>query len=219
MRQRPWKPRSRLRTIIRRSSAVWWTAALALGAATASIASSNLGRAARAADAWGTAQRVWVLHHSVTAGSVLRRGDVALERRPRGVVPVGALGASTSPVGRAAQVRLAAGEVVLANRIAGRGAFGLAAMLDGAHRAIALKNDDSMPALRPGDRVDVLATFDVGDAGEDEAAAEPSFAVASNAEVLAVTARTITVSVTNREAPRVAFALARAAVTVSLRGG
>ena len=217
MRQRQWKPRSRLRRALRRSSVVWWTAALVLGALTASITATSIGRATAAANAWGTSQRVWVVQRSVGAGDVVGAPDVTLARRPTGVIPRGALDAPTSPVGHAARVRLAVGEVVLADRITGRA--GLAAMLDRGRRAIALKNDESMPALQPGDRVDVLATFDVGDAAEGDASAAPTFAVASDAEVLSVSPRTVTLAVTSREAPRVAFALARAAVAVSLRGG
>jgi hypothetical protein len=87
-------------------------------------------------------------------------------------------------------------------------------MVPPGHRAVAVPNDEHMPVVRVGDRVDVLATFDV-EGGDTE----PSVAVAAGAEVLMVTARALTLAVATSDAPRVAFALARGAVTVALRGG
>lgn len=214
MQQRRWKPRGRLRRVLRRSSLAWWGAALLLGYVTASLVSSNLADASRAADKWGSERRVWVVQRPVPAGAVLLVGDARLERWPKGVIPKGALDGSTSPLGEATRVALLPGEVVATERLAGRGAHGLAALITAGHRAIAVRNDESMPTVRAGDRVDIIATFDV-----EDGSTEPSIAVASNAEVLTVSPRTITVAVTSREAPRVAFALARAAVTLSLRGG
>jgi Flp pilus assembly protein CpaB len=135
------------------------------------------------------------------------------------VVPAGAVDAATSPVGEATRVTLAVGEVVLTARLAGRGAHGIAAMVAPGYRAIALPNDEHTPVAQVGDRVDVIATFDVGNDVETDSAAAPSVAIASGAEVLAVAPRTLTVAVAVDDAPRVAFALAKGAVTVVLRGG
>ncbi len=221
MRNTQWKRRGRLRRLARRSSVVWWTAAVVLGLITATVMNAAIRRSTDAADSWGTDRRVWVVRHEVRAGDVLVDGDVTLTRRPKGLVPSGALDAESSPIGEATRIDLMPGEVVLTRRLAGRGAHGVAALVTSGRRAIALKNDETMPLLRVGDRVDVLATFDVADdIGSAEAATTaPSFAVATGAEVLTVSARTVTISVDSREAPRVAFALARAAVTVALRGG
>ncbi len=218
MKQRQWKPRSKFRRVLRRSSVVWWAAALVLGATTTSMMTANISRATRAADGWGSSRQVWVVRHHVAAGTVIGVDDMSLARRPKRLVPVGALDAGRSPVGQAARVELSVGEVVLRDRLSRSGAVGVAAMVDNGRRAIAMKNDESMPSLHAGDRVDILATFDVGDSVEEAPSTAPSFAVATNASVLAVSSRTITLSVTTREAPRLAFALARAAVTVSLRG-
>jgi hypothetical protein len=67
--------------------------------------------------------------------------------------------------------------------------------------------------VRAGDEVDVLATFDplVTPAGED-----PTVTVARAATVVAVRSRAITVAVTEVEAPRVAFALSQATLTLAL---
>lgn len=202
---------------IGRSSVVWWTITAALGLLTASVVGSAIGRATQAADAWGTDTAVWVVRHAVEAGGVIAKRDVALTTRPRAVVPEGALDGTASPIGEASRVAISVGEVVLTNRLAGHGAAGVAAMVPPGFRAVAIPHDDAMPRLAAGDRVDVLATFDVGD-GVGEATTEPSFAVASDAEVLQVTDAAVTVAVEARHAPRVAFALAKAAVTLVLRG-
>lgn len=221
MSTKKWRPRGRLRRIARRSAVTWWAAAITLGVITASVTNSALQRSVAEADAWGTKRRVWVVEREVDAGAVIGATDVELVQRPKGVVPFGALDGESSPIGEATRVALARGEVVLVQRLAGRGAHGLAALVPPGRRAIALRNDETLPSVRPGDRVDVIATFDVADAaeGSPDTSAAPSFAVASDAEVLSVSPRTITIAVAQREASRVAFALARAAVTVALRGG
>lgn len=220
--RRAWKPRGRAWRVVRRSAVAWWVVTIALGLITASVVGSAVGRATRAADDWGSSRSVWVVRRAVAAGDVFAPADVRLAHRPRGVVPEGALDATATPVGEATRVSVTPGEVVLTERLAGRGVHGVAAMVPAGFRAVALKNDDTMPLVRPGDRVDVLATFDVGDElggpPSSDGGGAPSFAVASNAEVLSVTAGAITLAVNVREAPRVAFALAKAAVTLALRG-
>jgi Flp pilus assembly protein CpaB len=199
---------------------LWWAAAISLGLFTASVVGSSVGRTTRAANEWGSARSVWIVRRPVQPGDVFERGDVALTHRPRAVVPRGALDATSSPVGEATRVSVQPGEVVLTDRLAGRGAHGVAAMVAPGFRAVVLKNDDAMPVLRQGDRVDVLATFDVGDelGASTDGAAAPSFAVAADAEVLTVSPRAVTLAVQASDAPRVAFALAKAALTVVLRG-
>jgi Flp pilus assembly protein CpaB len=80
-------------------------------------------------------------------------------------------------------------------------------------------------ALERGHRVDVLATFDTGvpepvavattEADDGQA---PTFPVAAGALVLDVGTESVTIAVRPREAPRVAFALARGTVTLALTG-
>ncbi|MEY2470676.1 MAG: pilus assembly protein CpaB [Actinomycetota bacterium] len=213
-----WKPRRGIVVAVRRSAALWWTLTLAMAVLTATVVGSSVGRATRGAHAWGAERTVWVVQRAVEAGEEIASGSVRRTRLPNGVIPDGALGAAISPVGDAARVALASGEVVLTARLARRGARGVAAMLAPGTRAIALPNDEHTPSLRVGDRVDVIATFDVGDDLETAQGA-PAVAVATNAEVLAVAARTLTVAVDSDDAARVAFALAKGAVAVALRGG
>jgi hypothetical protein len=65
-----------------------------------------------------------------------------------------------------------------------------------------------------GDHVDVLATFDETAAGDGA----PTFAVALDAVVVHVGHDAVTVAVTERAAPRVAYALAAGAVVLVLNG-
>lgn len=214
---KPW-PYGRTWRRIRRSSIAWWAITIALGLITASVVGSSIGRATQAAQAWGTNASVWIVRHVVDAGDVITARDVQLTHRPRGVVPEGALDGAASPVGEATRIALVVGEIVLTERLAGHGTSGVAAMVAPGYRAIAIPAADALPRIAPGDRVDVLATFDVGDAEGGVATTEPSFAVASDAEVLAVSSQAITVAVEARHAARVAFALAKAAVTLVVRG-
>jgi Flp pilus assembly protein CpaB len=200
---------------LRRSAALWWAVSIAFGVITAAVVSTSVGRATSAAAAWGSERSVWIVRRPVVAGDVIGALAVRRTRLPRGVVPEGALDGASSPVGEATRVGLVRGEVVVTARLAGRGAHGVAAMVAAGHRAVAVPNDDHMPAVRVGDRVDVLVTFDVSDDTDGEA---PSFAVAAGAEVLAVTPRALTLAVRAEDAPRVAFALAKGAITVAVRG-
>jgi hypothetical protein len=68
--------------------------------------------------------------------------------------------------------------------------------------------------LEVGDRVDVLATFDPGVAGDGT----PTFAVATGAVVVHVGRDAATVAVSQAAAPRVAYALAAGTVTLVLSG-
>ena len=218
--------RARAWRVVRRSPLLWWTAAALLGALTAVVVAQSLGRVQAESARWGTPTPVWVMRRAVPAGVPLEDGDAILERRPRGLVPTGALGAGDPPFGRAPRIELSAGEVVIATRLAGGGATGLAAAIPAGRLGVGIPGGAGMPPVRAGDRVDVLATFDVGgDAsgaaaggGADGEGGPPSFAVALDGEVLAVSATTITVAVDSVDAPRVAFAVARGAVTLALRG-
>ncbi|MDP9070437.1 MAG: hypothetical protein M3N68_03965, partial [Actinomycetota bacterium] len=113
--------------------------------------------------------------------------------------------------GHATLVPLAAGEVLLEAKLAPWGTRGLAALVPPGRRALAVPVERGRLPLRAGDRVDVLATFEVA-----EDAGEPTFPVATSALVVDVADEAVTVAVSPDEAPRVAFAIARATVTLAL---
>ena len=111
------------------------------------------------------------------------------------------------PDGQVVSQAVLAGEPVVEARLGGD------RLVPPGSRALALPTGPGALGVRPGDRVDLLATFDplVAPAGED-----PTVTVARAATVVAVRTRSITVAVTAAEAPRVAFALSQATITLAL---
>lgn len=224
----------RLRTGLRRSSLLFWSATLAVAGATGLFVSHQVGEASARAARLGGLRDVPVAARPLAAGRVLRPADVEVRRLPAAAVPEGAL--ARSPAGRPTLVPLAAGEVLLAAKLAPDGVRGLAALLPAGMRALAVPVDAAALALERGHHVDVLATFDVevgegGTAGTGEGddegdgdpsaarAGAPTFPVATDAMVLDAGEESVTIAVSPDEAPRVAFAIARGTVTLALTGG
>jgi Flp pilus assembly protein CpaB len=226
---------------LRRSPLPFWALSVALALGTGLAVTHLVGEASARAARLGGLVDVPVAAHPVDAGVVLRARDVTRRRLPADAVPEGPL--AEAPVGRAAVVPLAAGEVLLAAKLAPDGLRGVAALVPPGDRALAVPRDRGSLALRPGHRVDVLATFDVAGAGPTGGpaaaaagsaqgsaatgagpvpgqadAGAPTFAVATGALVVDVGADAVTVAVRPEEAPRVAFALARGTVTLALAG-
>jgi Flp pilus assembly protein CpaB len=189
---------------------MYWVAAFVLAALTAVVVSGLVGRASAAAAPYGSVRSVPVVVRPVAAGEVVRPADVSSRRVPAAFVPAGAVGR----VGRVAVVPLGRGEVLLASKLAGAGEKGVAALLPDGAKALAVPVGPGMPPLERGNRVDVLASFEVADAPPGT---EPTFPVAVNAVVLAVDPDTaVTLAVSPTESPRVAFAIAKATVTLAL---
>lgn len=196
----------------RRSLALRWL----LVAAAASLAAAEVARAGAAVDAardrWGEAVPVAVARRDLAAGDVVGPDDVAVERRPRAVVPDGAL--AEAPVGRAVTAPVLAGEPLVDARLAPDGLTGPAALVPAGWRAVAVPAGDAglaapAPPLAVGDRVDVLGPgFVDGDAG----------VVAEGAVVVHVGEAAVTVAVPAADADDVAAAIATATATLALRG-
>ncbi|HUP70384.1 MAG TPA: Flp pilus assembly protein CpaB [Acidimicrobiales bacterium] len=226
----------RLRMGLRRSSLLFWSTTLAVAGATGLFVSHQVGEASARAARLGGLRYVPVAARPIAAGRVLRPADVEVRRLPAAAVPDGAV--ARSPAGRPTLVPLAAGEVLLAAKLAPDGVRGLAALLPAGMRALAVPVDPAGLALERGHHVDVLATFDVdvgaggyagdsGDAGSVSGgdsepstggAGAPTFAVATDALVLDAGEESVTIAVSSHEAPRVAFAIARGTVTLALTG-
>lgn len=204
---RPLRPPARRHWRIRRPLPHWGVAVL-LALATAALVADVAGGAAEAAARWSPGPPVLVVRAPVAAGATLTAADVERRRLPAAAVPGGAL--AELPTGAAATIALHPGEVVLRDRV--RGTSPVAARLPAGSRGVALPNDTALP-LRVGDRVDVLATFEV-----DAAGAPPTFAVAQDALVVHVGADAVTVAVPGASAPKVAYAVAAGAVTLALGG-
>jgi pilus assembly protein CpaB len=200
----------RLRRLAR-SPFAYWAAVVALAAFTASTIAGQMDRAGAQVARYGRLRPVVTAARPVEVGAVLRSADVVVSSMPAAFLPEGALGATGDVVGRTVVVPLFRGTPVVAGQLAPDGLEGLAALLPAGGRAVAVPTGPASVALRRGDRVDVLATFDPPPAGED-----PTFPVAEAALVLDAGPEAVTVAVAPQEAVRLAYAVAAGVVTLVL---
>jgi Flp pilus assembly protein CpaB len=206
----------RRRRLFRRSPLPFWVLTLGLAAGTGLFVARLVDEASAAATRYGRLRAVPVVVRPVQAGQVVGPADVARRSVPAAFVPAGEV--TGDAAGRVALVPLVPGEVLLQARLAPWGLRGAAALLPPGTRALAVPaGPGGRPPLQPGDRVDVLATFEHGEAE----GARPTFAVASGALVVHVDDddETVTVAVPAGDAPRLAFALTAASVTLALSAG
>lgn len=182
------------------------SAAAALGAAAAlAVASLQVDADRRA---WGTMAEAVVVRQPVAAGSVVDAADVAVEPRPQGVVPHGAATEVDAVVGSATRTALVPGEVVVAERLAGRGMAGTAAVVPAGRRALAVPHDLAALPLQIGDRVDLVGGGAPWGGG----------LLAQRAVVVGVGDAGVVVAVTDEEVVAVAGGLGVGEVVVALRG-
>ena len=200
----------RLRRLARTPLA-YWVAVVALAAFTASTIAGQVNRAGVQAAQYGRLRPVATAARAVEVGSVLRASDVMVRPMPASYLPEGALTKTDDVVGRTVVVPLFRGSAVVAAQLAPDGLEGVAALLPAGARAVAVPTGPATVALRRGDRVDVLATFDPPPAGE-----EPTFPVAEAALVVDVGPEAVAVAVAPAEAVRVAYAVAAGVVTLVL---
>ncbi len=194
----------------------------ALAAATALTVVSLVDAAGAARDRWGDTRPVVVARRDLAPGDVLDAGAVEARDLPVAVVAEAAL--AEAPAGAVVRQPIAAGEPLVAGRLAPAGLTGAAALVPPGERAMAVP---AGPAGRPpvavGDRVDVMAVVPAGtlplaaDAGPGASGA--AFALVDQALVVDVTDEAVTVTVPVADAPRVAWALAGASVVIALAGG
>ncbi|HSH59019.1 MAG TPA: Flp pilus assembly protein CpaB [Acidimicrobiales bacterium] len=188
---------------------LFWLFAVSLALITGLTVARLLAETASRAERLGGLRDVRVTTRNILAGHRLGAGDVVVRRLPAALLPEGSVAAS--PAGHTALVPMAPGEVVLEAKLAPWGVEGVAALVPPGRRALAVPVVKGGLALRPGNHVDVLATFETV-----EGDTEPTFAVASTAQVLDVAEESVTVAVTPEEAARVALALSRGTVTLAL---
>jgi pilus assembly protein CpaB len=203
----------RLRRLTR-SPLAYWVLVGCLALFTGLTASRLVSSAQARAAVYGPLRPVLVASRPVETGSVLRAGDVAVRSLPASFLPEGHLDSAGAAVGRTVVVPLFAGLPVVAANLAPDGLTGLAALLPPGTQAVAVPTGPGSVAVRRGDVVDVLATFDPTPAGE-----EPTFPVARAALVVDVGPEAVAVAVEPEAAKRVAFAVARGTVAVSVMGG
>jgi Flp pilus assembly protein CpaB len=200
----------------RRSPTAWWSAAAAVAvlAATRLSAIDDEAEARRAA--WGEAVTVAVAARDLAAGDVIGPGDVVVDEWPRAMVPDRAV--EEPPIGRTVAAPIVVGEAVVSDRVAPEGLSDVAALLPPGWRAVAVPSASGgfgadAPPLALGDRVDVLATFEVLDVDSP-----PTETVAEGALVVDVGETNVTVAVPAADAERVANAATTGTVTLTLAG-
>jgi len=206
--------RSRLRGRLRRRPLAYWMVA-ATAATVAGILTANVVRSATAErDRLGSLRPVLVATRSLPVGHRLQTDDTERRRLPAAALPDGAL--DSTGTGAVLAVPVGRGEVLTGMKLAPAGLGPVAGLLPAGTRGLAVPDGASGLRLAPGDVVDVLATFPPETAG----GGDPTFAVATDAVIVDVTDEDgwVTVAVPERDAPRVAFALAQGLVTLALSG-
>ncbi|MGV3758399.1 MAG: SAF domain-containing protein [Actinomycetota bacterium] len=210
-------PRRRLRPLLalRRHPRAWWLVTGAAALTAGLLASSVVGRAEAARQAWGETAEVVVATRDLSPGDRLDAGALAIERRPLATVPGSAL--TELPEGRVAAAAIVEGEVVVAERLAGEGLDGVPALLPPGTRAVAIPADPSLtPPVDVGDRVDLVVALAALPEGS---ASPPGFTLVADALVVAVTESAVSIAVSRDDTSRVAVALGAGSVTLALAGG
>ena len=207
--------RRRLRRA-RRSPALWWSAAAAVAVIAAVRISAIEAEAEARRDAWGTPVEVVIATRELATGDTVTADDVTTVAWPEALVAGRVV--ADEPLGRLVTAPILAGEALVAGRLAPHGVSEVAARIPDGHRAVAVPVGAGgfgydAPPLAVGDRVDLLATFDVLDGD-----APPTAPVAESALVVAVDDAAVTVAVPRADAAPVAFATARGTVTLALVG-
>lgn len=196
------------RLLAARSAIPYWVAVAALALSTGAMVARLVQRSAAAERRLGATRQVVVTTRPLAAGRAVSSSAIRLETRPRSFVPRGAL--TRLPDGITVVGPVEQGEILTAARLDHR-----RTTLAEGRSALAVPVGDGAPAVRPGERVDVFATFDPSLAPRDDG---PTSLVATHATVVAANHAAVTVAVRADEAPRLATALAQGTVTLALVG-
>jgi len=207
--------RAVVRPVVRRAA----VAALAL--VTAVAVASLVGAAGSARDRWGTTRPVAVATRDLSPGDVVDAGAVDVRELPSGVL--GEATMTDVPVGAVVRDPIMAGEPVAPVRIAPDGLTGAAALVPAGERAVAVPvGPAGVPPLAVGDLVDVVTVVPGGATGLADGAGDgsgaPAFTLVEQAAVVDVGEQAVTIAVPERDAPRVAWAVANGAVVLALAG-
>jgi Flp pilus assembly protein CpaB len=202
---------------LRRREVLWWATAIGLAGVTVTVVAGALGRADAAADRWGPARDVLVATGTIEIGEEIEAADITGAAWPGALVPPDAVAGGAE--GRVAVAAIRAGEVLVEHRLAPDGLRGAVALLPPDTRALAVPDIAGGLALRPGDRVDVLATADpfaLGTPGDGPDSGPTTRVVAAGATVVAVADDSTTVAVPEEQVAEVAAALGQGVVTLAL---
>src|SRR5581483_10719597 len=171
----------------------------------------------------GPPRAVVVAASALARGTVLEPSDLRIREMPAAFAPPGALTAIEQAAGRTLGSDVAEGEPVTRTRLGATGVGPVASLVPSGLRALPVRADVPAGSVRPGDRVDVLATFGGRQPhtetvaqglevllvlrGSEGASLQPSSAAAGPALVLLVS---------SDEAERLAFAQTFAELAIAI---
>jgi len=145
---------------------------------------------------------------------------------PKDSIPAGSFSSADKLLGKAVNIKLVAGEPILASRV--NGEAGLMGRLTAGYRALAMKVDEISGVsgfIAPDDRVDVIATVNAPGGSNERISKivlqdKRVLSVASNTEQKGSTgqiARSITLEVTPEEAEKLSLAQNEGSLSLALR--
>ena len=214
MRRTPVPRRPRPGLALRRQPRVRTALVVAVGLLCGVGVTATVHQADAARAAWGQSTAVVMARRDLAAGERLDRESTEVVDHPGPLVPADAL--TRLPADARLTQPVYEGEILRSERLAPAGASAVAARLPEGTRAVAVPTDPgTTPPLEVGDRVDVLVAM----AAEAAGGGPPSFALATDVEVVDVTELAVTLAMPRDAAPRLAVALGQAAVTLALVGG
>ncbi|GLZ89053.1 Flp pilus assembly protein CpaB [Metapseudomonas resinovorans] len=174
-------------------------------------------------------QSVVVATLEIPFGQMIEAQQVTLVRMPKGTVPDDALDATDKAVGKIATFPMLRGDILRSARVAEHlGGSTLASLIEADKRAISVRVDDVVGVggfLLPGNRVDVLATRQVGGTSNDS----ESKTILQDLRVLAVdqtastdktqpvVVRAVTLEMTPKEAEILVKAMSEGRLQLALR--
>ncbi len=192
----------------RRRSITFSLAAMACGGLCVVTVASAVGRANAAHLRLGTTNGVVVMTRDVVAGAVIAADDVAVDQRPAGQIPSGAVAEMTAVIGHRSQASLMAKQIVMPGMLRGNLGSPIAAQLPVGTVGVAvpLPAGSLMPSV--GDRVDLYSNADVGTASAQR--------VGSDAEVVSVMDGVAVVAVDQAQVATAAAALLRGQIVLAM---
>lgn len=189
-----------------RTVVAYWAVVLALAFATATVVSRLGERATAAEHRFGALRPALVATVPMRAGQPLSARNTDLEERPAAQLPDGAV--DRLPADATTSGQVSRGEVLTRGRLRLE-----ATSLPPATAAMSVPLGDAPLELRPGDHVDVYATYDPSLAPRGT---DATSRVGVRAEVVRATRTSATLAVRDVEVPEVAAAVARSTVTLAL---
>jgi Flp pilus assembly protein CpaB len=196
---------------------------------TAVAVSGMLRSAEQTRSRWAETRPVVVARRDLAPGDVVDAGAVAARDVP--VAAVAEAATDVVPVGAVVRYPIAAGEPVVASRLAPDGLTGVAALVPDGERAVAVPTGPAgRPPVQVGDRVDVVAIDptsltepepepDPEAEAEAPSARGPATTLVDRALVVDVAETSVTIAVPATVAPTVAYGAAQGLVVLTLVGG